>query len=29
MFFALKIMNFEDVVLTKITHFYVMKGMNT
>jgi hypothetical protein len=25
MFLALKIMNFEDVVLTKIIHFYVIK----
>jgi hypothetical protein len=26
--FASKIMNFEDVVLTKPIHFYVIKDMN-
>jgi hypothetical protein len=26
MFSALKIMNFEDVVLTKVIHVYVIKG---
>jgi hypothetical protein len=28
MFLALKIMNFENAVLTKVIHFYVIKNMN-
>jgi hypothetical protein len=27
-FFTLKIMNFENVSLTKVVHVYVIKGMN-
>jgi hypothetical protein len=28
MFLTLKIMNFENVPLTKVVHIYVIKGMN-
>jgi hypothetical protein len=28
MFFTLKIMDFENVVLTKVVHIYVIEGMN-
>jgi hypothetical protein len=28
MFFSLKIMDFENVVLTKVVHIYVIEGMN-
>jgi hypothetical protein len=28
MFLTLKIMNFENVALTKVVHIYVIKGMN-
>ncbi len=28
MFLTLKIMDFENVTLTKVIHFYVIKGMN-
>ncbi len=27
-FFTLKIMDFENVALTKVVHIYVMQGMN-
>jgi hypothetical protein len=27
-FFTLKIMNFEDVTLTKVVHVYVIESMN-
>jgi hypothetical protein len=29
MFLTLTIMDFENVVLTKVVHIYVIKGMNT
>jgi len=28
MFFTLKIMDFENVPLTKVVHIYVIEGMN-
>jgi hypothetical protein len=28
-FFTMKIMDFESVVLTKVVHIYVIKGMNS
>jgi hypothetical protein len=29
MFLTLKVMDFENVVLTKVVHIYVIKGINT